>query len=122
MIDLSADKSGVRIPIRVQPKASADRIIGEHAGCLKVAVCAPPEDGKANDAVVKLLSKKLDVSKSSIKILSGHTSRQKILHVDGLTIGDVVSRLMGKAEGRDGNDECGMRNEEKAEGKEGYRP
>lgn len=93
MIDFRQDQSGVAFTVRVQPKASADRIAGEHAGGLKLAVTAPPEAGKANEAVVKLLAKKLNVSKSSVRILSGAASRQKVVHVDNLTA-DAVRKLL----------------------------
>lgn len=93
MIEAARDQTGVTVPIRVQPKASADRIVGEHAGSLKVAVTAPPEGGKANDAVIKLLAGKLKVSKSSIRIISGHTSRRKIVHIDGVGT-EEITRLV----------------------------
>ena len=95
MIEVSKDKTGVRVTVRVQPKASADRVVGEHAGSLKLAVTAAPEAGKANDAVIKLLAGKLKVPKSSIQIVSGHTSRQKIVHIDGIGT-EEITRLVHK--------------------------
>ena len=84
MIEITQDTSGITIPVRVQPKASYDRITGEHNGSVKVCVTAPPEDGKANAAVIKLLAKKLKQPKSSIRITAGTTSRQKKIHIDGV--------------------------------------
>ena len=79
---------GVRVALRVTPKASRNAVAGladTAAGgkALKVAVTAVPEDGKANEAVVKLLSKAWHVPKSSIAVVAGATDRNKILHVAG---------------------------------------
>ena len=79
---------GVRVTLRVTPKASrnavsglADTVAGGKA--LKVSVTAVPEDGKANDAVIKLLSKLWHVPKTAITVVAGATDRNKILHVAG---------------------------------------
>ena len=78
----------IRLPIKVTPKASADRIQGwaeDEAGqkLLKIAVTAVPEDGKANKAVIALLAKRLKLPKSAIEIVSGATDRRKTLLIDG---------------------------------------
>ncbi len=96
MIEISEDNLGATISLRVQPKASADRLAGEHAGALKVSVTAPAESGKANGAVIKLLSGKLRVPKSSITITAGRTSRQKRIHVSGMKA-DEMRRLLNLA-------------------------
>jgi len=89
MIEVSSDDTGVRLPLRVQPKASSCRIVGEHAGSLKVAVTAAPEAGKANEAVIKLLAEALGVSKNSVRIVSGHASRRKIVHISGVGVEQI---------------------------------
>lgn len=81
------------VSLRVQPKASANKILGEHAGALKVSVTAAPEKGKANAAVVTLLSKELGIPKSSIEIVRGETTRIKTLRIHGLTK-ESLSRLL----------------------------
>jgi len=86
---ITRDKGGIVIELHVQPKASAERIVGVHAGGLKIAVTAPPEDGKANDAVVKLLASKLKIARSRISIIRGNTSRRKTVHIDGVEPGDI---------------------------------
>ena len=78
----------IRLPVKVTPKASADRIQGwaeDENGerVLKIAVTAVPEDGKANKAVIALLAKRLKLPKSAIEIASGHTARRKTLLIDG---------------------------------------
>ena len=85
MIELRRQADGYVIPLLVQPGASRDRICGEQGGRLKIAVTAPPEDGKANDALTKLLCRHLGLKRSQIQIISGHRSRQKqvfIKHAD----------------------------------------
>ena len=76
-MELRDTEEGVRVPLLVQPGASADRLCGEHGGRLKITVAAPPEKGKANKAVRRLLASKLHVSQSRVRILSGHNSRRK---------------------------------------------
>ena len=83
-IDITQDRTGITVSLRVQPKASRNSIVGEHDGSLKVSVTAPPERGKANQAVVKLLAKMLKVPASSITVTGGATSRQKKVHIDGV--------------------------------------
>lgn len=77
-----------RLAVRVQPKASADRVEGWTAdtlgrACLKVRVRAVPEDGKANAAVEKLIAKWLGVPKSAVRVVTGGQSRLKGLEIDG---------------------------------------
>jgi len=78
----------IRLDIKVTPKASADRVQGwtedEQGGrVLKIMVTAPPEDGKANKAVIALLAKRLKLPKSAIELASGETARRKTLLIDG---------------------------------------
>jgi len=79
---------GVRVALRVTPKASKNAVTGfkETAGggrALAVSVTAVPEDGKANEAVIKLLAKEWRVPKSSLDVVAGATDRNKVLHVAG---------------------------------------
>jgi uncharacterized protein (TIGR00251 family) len=78
----------VRLAVRVTPKASAARILGvaeeaDGARVLKVAVSAPPEDGKANAALVELLARALKVPRGAISIAAGAASRRKLLDIAG---------------------------------------
>ncbi|HEX6852161.1 MAG TPA: DUF167 domain-containing protein [Candidatus Polarisedimenticolaceae bacterium] len=91
-LDLVPVPGGTRLRLRVHPKARKDAITGVHAGALKVSVTAPPEKGKANDAVVKLLAKALDLPKGSIEIVGGETSQDKTVVV-GLDPEAVRRRL-----------------------------
>lgn len=72
--------TGTEIAVRVTPKASRNAI-KEEEGVLRVYVTTVPEDGKANAAVVKLLSKAVGVPKSRLDLVRGHTSRDKVFLV-----------------------------------------
>ena len=85
--------NGIRV--KVQPKASRDQILGFREDVLQVRVTAPPERGKANEALVELLAAVLKVSKSSVRVLKGHTSRDKWIAVDDLSPDDLHRRLSG---------------------------
>lgn len=73
-----------RIKFRVIPKSSHTEFAGEYADALKVKLSSPPIDGRANAELVKFLSKKLDVPKSAISIVSGDTARDKTLEIEGM--------------------------------------
>ena len=89
MIQLTQQGGDVLLPVKVVPKASRDRIIGELAGRLKVGVSAAPEKGAANQAVCKLIAKNLGVRVQQVQVESGHTSRQKTLRISNVTIEQV---------------------------------
>lgn len=74
-------KSGAEIALRVTPKASRNQIVAAEEG-LRAYVTVVPEDGKANEAVVKLLAKALGVAKSRLTLIRGQTSRDKVFRLD----------------------------------------
>lgn len=76
---------GIILSIRAQPGARKDEIVGELADSLKVRITAPPEKGKANEAIVRLLAEKLGLKKSAIRVISGETSRDKRILVQGIS-------------------------------------
>ena len=63
--------------IYLQPKASRDQFLGLHGDALKIAITAPPVDGKANAHLLKWLAKQCRISQSQVQLLSGETSRHK---------------------------------------------
>jgi uncharacterized protein (TIGR00251 family) len=73
-----------RIMIRVQPRARRDELLAIRDGVLVVRVVAPALEGRANDAVRRLLAKQLDMSPSRLTIVRGERSREKVLAVDGI--------------------------------------
>ncbi|MFC1489527.1 DUF167 domain-containing protein [Thermodesulfobacteriota bacterium] len=70
---------GVKFKVFVQPRSSKNMIAGLHGDALKIRLTAPPVDNAANKMCIQFLSKSLQVSKSSIEIISGHTSRTKMV-------------------------------------------
>jgi hypothetical protein len=84
----------------VSPGAARSEIVGRHGEAWKVRVAAPPESGKANDALVELLASTLGVSRSGIEILSGHGSRDKTVVVEGLGDEEIAARFAAPVEAR----------------------
>jgi uncharacterized protein (TIGR00251 family) len=79
----SATRAGVRLTVRVAPKASRSRVLGLADGALKVAVAAPPEAGKANAALIETLAEALGVPRCAVVLASGAASRRKLVDVAG---------------------------------------
>lgn len=79
------EKEGtVRFSVHVKPRASREGVLGVKEGVLEVSVAAPPVDGQANEAVVRVLAAILRVPKRDIRIVTGETGRRKILEIQGL--------------------------------------
>ena len=78
---------------RVQPGASRERLTRMTDGALKVAVSAPPEKGKANRAVEKLLAKTLGLPVSAVRVVGGETSRRKTVRCEGITPKNLNERI-----------------------------
>lgn len=74
-----------RISIRLQPRSRINEIVGFRNTSLVVRVTAPPVDGQANDALCELLAERLGVSKGSVTVVHGASSRDKLVRVDGLS-------------------------------------
>jgi uncharacterized protein len=85
----------VRFTVRVTPRSSRDSIEAGAGGVLSLRVTAPPDDGKANAAVCRLIADALGVPKSAVSVVRGHTARTKQLEVDGATPADV-ERLLAR--------------------------
>jgi uncharacterized protein (TIGR00251 family) len=93
MIDLRDHEEGVVLPVRAQPGAKRAGVKGERQGALEVAVTAPPEDGKANQALVELLREKLGLKRSQIGLLSGQTSRDKRFLIRDISRDELAGRI-----------------------------
>lgn len=85
-----------RITIHVQPRASRTELAGMHDGCVKIRVAAPPVDGAANLAVVELIAGLMKVAKSRVRVVSGTSSRRKVIEIDGVAP-DAVAAVLVKA-------------------------
>ena len=86
-------ETGVTFRVRVQPKASRNQVDGYSADRLLLRVTAPPQDGKANVAVISLLADTLGVPKSRVRIIRGHGSREKLVQVTSITPEDLERAL-----------------------------
>jgi uncharacterized protein (TIGR00251 family) len=82
-------EGGVRFGIRVQPRSSRPGVGGVHGDALKVRVGAPPVDGAANEAVVAVLADALRVPRAAVRLVSGASSRSKVVEVAGVSPGRV---------------------------------
>jgi uncharacterized protein len=76
--------ASTRLKLRVSPGARRPGLAGRHGDAWKVRVAEPPEDGRANEAVLRLLAETLDVPRGSVVLVSGHASRDKVVILDGL--------------------------------------
>ena len=91
--------SGVRISVRVLPRASVTEITGVHGDALKVRLTAPPVHGAANAALIKLLAEAFGIPRASITIVSGAGSRTKVVELVGVTE-ERVRQIVHNEEGR----------------------
>ena len=87
----------MNLNVRVQPKASRNSVEVAEDGAIRVRVTALPDRGKANEAVVRLLSKNLGIPKSAVRITRGHTYRNKVVQFEGLERDDVIRLIEGAA-------------------------
>lgn len=84
-ITITPHAEGATLAVRAQPSARKNAIVGEQAGALKVAVTAPPEDGRANAALIEVLRDCLGLKRSQIELVSGITNRNKVFLIRGVT-------------------------------------
>ena len=98
MIPIRDTPQGATFSVKVHPRAKKNAIAGEVGDALKLALTAPPVEGKANEACVKFLSELLDVPRSSVTIAAGETSRQKVIRVIGVSATQIEQRLRHQVE------------------------
>ena len=82
-----------RLRVRVSPGAKRAAVVGRHGDGWKVRVAAAPEHGRANDALVRLLADTLAVPPASVRLVSGHSARDKIVELAGVDASQVERRL-----------------------------
>lgn len=90
---LTERPGGLHLTVRVKPRAAKSRVLGVRNGALEVAVAAPPVDGAANQELVKTIARFLTLKKSAIRLAGGATSRNKVLFLEGLALGEVANRV-----------------------------
>jgi len=84
---------GVRITVRLSPKAARDKVMGVHGEALKIAVTAPPLEGKANRHLIRFLAKRLGVPRGALSIVSGELAREKVIEAAGVRPQDAEAIL-----------------------------
>jgi uncharacterized protein len=82
MIRSLVAKERIKIEVKLTPRASRDEIVGIRDGVLRVRVTAPPVDGKANEALCRLIAKHVGVPPSRVSVVTGHRSRDKVVRID----------------------------------------
>jgi uncharacterized protein len=93
MIPIKDSNQGASFAIKVHPRAKKNAITGELGDALKISLTTPPVEGRANEACIEFLAKLLKVPRSSVTIASGHSSRNKVIRVVGLSAEEIRRRL-----------------------------
>ena len=93
MLEIRDTKDGALLAVKVTPRASADKLAGVKDGRVLVRLSAPPVEGKANQALVKFLAKKLGLAKSGLEVVAGFKSRQKTVLVRGVSAASAAKKL-----------------------------
>jgi len=91
LFDVADD--GLVLRLQVQPGAGKEGVVGVHGDALKLRVVAPPESGRANEAVLSLLARRLGVDRSALRITAGETSRRKRVKISGMESAGLEKRL-----------------------------
>lgn len=97
MPDIRATAEGATLAVRAQPGARRSRITGVHDGALKVAVAAPPEDGRANQALAETLAAVLGVRPNRVRLAQGRSDRRKVFDIIGMSpdeLGRALSEVL----------------------------
>ena len=92
-VDGALAQGRARIRVRVAPGARRSEVVGRLGDAWKVRVAAPPERGRANEEVVALLAARLQLRASELRVVSGHTSRDKVVELEGLSLEEAEQRL-----------------------------
>ena len=93
MVTIKNSPNGITFAVKVHPRAKKNAITGEVGDALKLALTAPPADGKANAACIEFFAKLLNLPRSSVTIAAGLNNRNKVIRVTGLTAQQVRDRL-----------------------------
>jgi uncharacterized protein (TIGR00251 family) len=83
-----------RLHLRVSPGADRPAVVGRHGDAWKIRVVAPPERGRANASIVELLAASLELRRPDVRVVSGTTSRDKVVELTGLTLAEAEQRLI----------------------------
>lgn len=92
---MAAAPSSVQIRVRLTPRGGADRVDGVVDGVLRVRVAAPPVEGAANTALLRLIAGELGVARGRVRLVSGEASRTKVVGVEGVSPAALAERWPG---------------------------
>lgn len=95
-LTITPHPEGATLAVRAQPGARKNGVVGEQGGALKVAVTAPPEDGRANAAIIELLREWLGLKRSQVELIGGPTNRNKVFLVRGVTPEELTALIAAK--------------------------
>lgn len=95
MIPVHESAGAITFAVRVHPRAKKTSITGELGDALKLAITAPPVEGKANEACIEFFAKLLKVPRSSVTIAAGRSSRNKVIRIAGVARADIERVLTG---------------------------
>ena len=90
---ISPTATGVRLRLRIQPRASREEIAGVAGDTIRIRLTAPPVNGTANEALVRFLAVLLKVRRSAVELVSGQTGRTKLVAVTGVSVEETEQRL-----------------------------
>ena len=81
------------VAVRLRPRAARDEIVCERDGVLMVRLAAPPVEGRANEALCRLLARRLGVARGRVTVVRGPRSRRKVVRVEGLSRTEIAQKL-----------------------------
>ena len=93
MVRLKESSAGITFAVKIQPRARQNAVVGELGDALKIALTAPPINGRANEACIEFLADLLDLPRAAITIVSGESSRNKVIRVAGCTLQGLRAKL-----------------------------
>lgn len=85
MIQFTEDDRGITFAVRIVPRASSTAIAGDYDGAVRIRIAAPPVEGAANRELIRFLAKKFKVPQNAVEIVSGASSKKKIIRLQGVT-------------------------------------
>ena len=92
-VEILETRGGLRLRLRVKPGGRQQRLIGAYGGALKLEVSAAPEKGRANAAVIRLLSEALGIRRNQVELVAGTSSQDKIAVLTGCSVEEFTARL-----------------------------
>ena len=93
-LDLRDTAQGVTLRVRVQPRSSRNALVGEREGALVVRLTAPPVEGRANQALARMLADALGVPPSAVQLVRGDSGRDKVVAIAGIDAATARARLV----------------------------